>query len=287
MPPDKNLIARIQTGAPNKIIFLDLAIDQHESLIKRLCSFAELLIIDHHPPTRNLTGSRVLHVNPRFVKPQIYQSVSYLLYKILSKLVDMSDSLWIAATGIIGDYDISDSQDLLQAAAKRWDLKLFHKLAGMIESGRVVRELSAEQLVWLVAGLKGPEQGIEEGELVRSAALIDEEIDRLLAGVHEAEKTGNLILYKISSRFNLRSPVATRLSEKWPNKFIVVYEKIGKRVNIAARCQSRKWNVDKVLRQAIRGLRGSAGGHEAAGGALLDANDWEQFRSALISLLAK
>ncbi len=282
MPPDKNLLRRIQTGMPNKIIILDLAIDQHPMTVNKVKGYSDVLIIDHHLISKDLNSQNVIHYNPRFSSPKIYQSASYLCYKICSKLIDMSDSLWIAALGIIGDYETSYSTDVLKEAEKKYDIKLFNKLAAIIDSVRATRSMTCEQMVNLVLSVKEPSQMLTE-EMVGSYQKIENEtMATMIDSEKSMERVGDMLLYNIKSHFNIRSVIATMLSEKYKNKFVAVYERIGSKINVAARDQAMKWNCDKVLRKAVRGLRASAGGHEAAGGATLDAKDWDEFKQNLI-----
>src|SRR3990167_6044817 len=45
MPPDKNLMRRIQLSLPKKVIFLDMAIDQESSIVKKLKGFSNILVV--------------------------------------------------------------------------------------------------------------------------------------------------------------------------------------------------------------------------------------------------
>jgi len=288
MPPDKNLIRRIQTGVPNKIIMLDLATDHQEPLIKKIKGLADVLIVDHHPSIRNFTSGNVVHYNPRFRSPKLYQSVSYLMYKIVSKLIDISDSEWISAIGIVGDYDISSSKDILEEAQKKYGADIFNKMAAMIESVKAARAMSCEQMVEIILNTKDPQQILESGNFLDSYQKIEGEIDAIMLDTQSStEKIDNIFFYQIKSKFNLRSTVATKLSEKYPEKFVVVYEKMDKRIAIAARNQVRKINCDKVLRTAARGLKASAGGHEAASGATIEAKDWDVFKTKMIEAVGE
>lgn len=285
MPTDKNLLRRIQTTAVNKIIFLDLPIDQQPNVLKKLRGFADILIIDHHPMSRDMNSQNIVHYNPRFNNPKIYQSVSYLTYKICSTFYDQNENLWIAIIGIIGDYDTSYSKDLIVEAEKKYDLSLFNKIVAMIESAKATRAMTCEQIVEIILNIKEPEQMLS-GDFLQSYQEIQNELAGLMIDAESRlERHGNLFLYELKSKYNLRSPVATKLSEKYPDKFIVVFEKIKNKINAAARNQNRKYNVDRVLKRAASGLKASAGGHEAAGGATLSEKDWEKFRDNLIELI--
>ncbi|MFH1631299.1 MAG: DHH family phosphoesterase [Candidatus Aenigmatarchaeota archaeon] len=288
MPPDKNLIRRIQTCVPSKIIMLDLAVDQQESLIKKIKGISDVLIVDHHPSTRNFTAGNAVYYNPRYKNPKIYQSVSYLMYKILSKITDVSDSAWISAIGIIGDYDTSSSKDVLEEVEKKYPIELFNKIAAMIEGVKATKAMSCEQMVEIILNTKDPNQLLESGSFLDSYQKMQNEMAAIMIDIQASlEKIDNILFYQLKSRFNLRSTVATKLSEKYPDKLVIVYERMDKRIAIAARNQARKLNCDKILRYATRGLRASAGGHEAASGATIEAKDWDVVKGRLIEYLTE
>jgi len=284
MPPDKNLIRRIQTGLPDKIIFVDLAIDQQPTVLKKLKGIASILIIDHHIISHDMSEEGISHYNPRFEEPRRYQSASYITYKIISRLMDVSEWLWVAALGAVSDYDLSASQDLIKEAQKLWTIEMFNKIAAMVESMRATKLMSADQMVALVNNSKEPKQLLEAPDFRQSYEKIQTELEAtLLDAQASAEKVGDIVFYKIKSKYNLKSPVSTKLSEKWPEKFIVVYEQIDKYINASVRNQAKRLNVDKILRAAARSIRGcSAGGHEAAGAAQMLEKDWPEFKQNLI-----
>jgi single-stranded DNA-specific DHH superfamily exonuclease len=289
MPPDKNLIRRIQTGLPNKIIFLDMAIDQQPVLLKTLKGIADILLIDHHVISHDMSEHNIIHYNPRFEDPRRYQSTSYVVYKIVARLMDIDEWLWVAALGAVADYDLGWSQDLIKEAQKHWTIETFHKIAAMIESVRVTKLMSCEQIAELVNNSKNPEQLLEAGDFRQAYEKIQTEMAAtLLDAETSSEKVGEIVFYGIKSKYNIKSPVSTELSEKWPDKFIVVYEKVGKYVNASVRNQTKRLNVDRILRLACRGIRNcKAGGHEAAGGAQMFERDWPEFRQRLIEIVAR
>ena len=83
MPMDKNLIQRIQTTVPTKILFLDLAADQQQNIIKKMVSISDILIIDHHQITKNLNSMAIVHHNPRIKSRLLRQSACQQIRKPL------------------------------------------------------------------------------------------------------------------------------------------------------------------------------------------------------------
>jgi single-stranded DNA-specific DHH superfamily exonuclease len=290
MPMDKNLIRRIQTSLPNKIIFLDLAVDQQQGIMKSIGNLCDILIIDHHSVYKNLTGKNIIHYNPRFEKKDVYQSASYVTYKICSKIMDLSEYLWIAAIGMIGDYFLEHSRDLVEEIKKKYeidDLKksILYRLSEMISASRATKSLSCEQMVFMFekAHLEEIEKMEHYDKMNEAYQKIDNEImSCLLDADTHSEKIGKIVLYNIKSKYNITSPLSTKLSEKYPNSLLVTYERNGSIIKISARNQSNKINAGHMLKMAVRGLKASGGGHEAAGGAKVLERDWDKFKENLI-----
>ncbi len=292
MPMDKNLIQKIQTTLPTKIIFLDLAVDQQQGILKKLGSICDILIIDHHQFIRNMSSSSVVHYNPRFARPRVYQSTSYLVYKICNEMMDFSDFLWIAVIGMIADYNLKDSMDIVEEAERKYSVKLkeslFARMADMIADTRATRAMTCEEILELIEKIEDPKdfekiQGSEK--MIEAYQKIENETTALLDEAEAvSEKTGNLILYEIKSEYNLRSELSRKLSEKHPNKLVIVYEKSSSKVKLSGRNQDII-DVGKILQKASEGMNAAAGGHENAAGATLQLSDWEEFKQRLAKLV--
>ena len=291
MPPEPYLIKRIQTTVPQKIIFLDLAIDQQYATIKKLGGIADILVIDHHQIERNLNTKNVVHCNPRFEKKDTYQSASYLVYKILSQIADMSDMLWIAGVGMVADYNLDDSQDIVKEIRKKYKIEdgLFESILGriaeMIVAAKATKDLAMEQIVYVIESAESPE-GIENvnngGKMIEAYKKMEMEKKSILSDAEASgEKSGKIIFYNMKSQFNLRSPISTVLSNRYKKSLVVVYQLDKKKIRASGRNQSGDINVGAVFQKAAGGMKASAGGHEAAAGATLDENDWPRFKEKL------
>ncbi len=296
MPPENNLIRKIQTTLPTKIIFLDMAIDQEQTFMKKLGNICDILIVDHHQVTKDMNGKNIVHMNPRLKNPKIYQSTTYLACKIVSQLDDFSDSLWVASVGMISDYNLDDSQDVVKLIKEKYNIKNpkmydtdFGRLADMIAAAKATKMLSMEQLVELFMNIKDPQNFSEiknADKLLSAYQEVENELVRIRTELeNKVERIGDIIFYRFSSKYNLRSPVSTMLSEKHRDKVVVVYEKVGSWIDVSSRNQSKKYNVGLLLKRAAEGLKGSAGGHEAAAGAKIPEKNWEAFKQRLLELV--
>jgi single-stranded DNA-specific DHH superfamily exonuclease len=298
MPTDKNLLKRIQTSVPDKIIFLDLAIDQQQAVLKKLRGICDLLIIDHHVVFRNMGYGNITHLNPRIINRNVYQSASYITYGLCSRMKNMSDSLWIAAVGAIADYNINDSMDLMDEVREKYP-EIFKdhaipydtylgRIGDMLAAAKGTKALTCEQMVEMLRKAEKPEdiEHVKNSEkLIDAYRTIQNEIMHMLTDFEaNAEKIKNMMLYQVKSKYNIGSIISTRISEKHPEKIIIIYEKSKGKVKFSGRNQSGI-NVGRILQKACKDLDSSAGGHDAAAGATIKEKDFEKFRENLIKVL--
>jgi len=300
MPVDKNIIKRIQTSLPNKIIFLDIAIDQQWDIIKKLGGISDILVVDHHQIHKDLNthGSQsntVVHHNPRLKSPKIYQSTTYLMYKLVSEIGNFSDSVWIAAVGMISDYNLEDSKDVVDEIRKKYSLtekKLYDtflgRMADMIASANTTKAMSCEQIVHSLVKSETPED-FKTPALTEAYKEVQNEMSLLENDfAANSEKHGNLIFYEIKSKYKLASSLSTKVSEKQPKKAVIIYEFRGAKVKVSSRNQSMEIDVGRLLGEACKNIKNaSGGGHEAAAGATVPLANWEEFKEKAIALANK
>jgi single-stranded DNA-specific DHH superfamily exonuclease len=293
MPPDKNLMKRIQLSLPKKVIFLDMAIDQESSIIKRLKGFSSILVVDHHKVFMDLNEEGVVHYNPRFDEGDVYKSTAYLTYKILSEIMSMENNLWIAAVGMIGDYNLENSKDLVEMIKKKYNINDLHdsflaKISHMIEAARSAKALTCEEITEKFIIAKDYEDLLILDELVKPYEEIQKEIEKIKEDFEKnAEITGNLMLYNIKSKYNLSSAISTIVSGRHKNKIVIVYEKKGNKIKMSARNQGKNFDLDYILKKATKGMRASAGGHKMAAGAVIEEKDWDLFKKRLVGIAGK
>ena len=289
MPINSNITEKIKTTIPTKIIFIDLAVDQNPEIVKKVAGYAPTLVIDHHIIANNMNSKRIVHYNPRFTKADIFQSASYLAHKLCSEVAEL-DALWISMVGIVADYNLADSKDIVSKARKKYSVKnpkssIFSEIGNMIFSSKTTKRLTPEQMCSVLTEAKGPEfiGSLPDGEaMMESNFIIQKEIDSAVrSAASTMKKQGNLVIFEILSSYNIRSPVTTIVSEKHEDKLVIGYVKEKGKVKFSARNQKKNINAGKILESAIRGFRGSAGGHEAAAAGIIPEKDWEQFLQKL------
>ncbi len=296
MPMDKNIVQRVKTTVPDKIILLDIAADQQQGILKSLAGLSDIMIVDHHQVYKNMNSGKIVHYNPRIDDPRVYQSTSYCVYKICSKIMDILDLLWVCAVGMVADYNLDDSKDLVKEVEKKYniDKHLYEtkigRIADMIAATSATKKLSFDQMVDVIqnSNLEEFEKARNAEKMVESGELIKKEMETLVEDAEaNMERNGNLMFYNIKSKYNLSSPLSTRISEGYKNKLVIIYQKVGNRLKASGRNQAKNINAGKVMGKAAKEVGGSGGGHDAAAGATISAAEWDKFKENIINIVNK
>jgi single-stranded DNA-specific DHH superfamily exonuclease len=257
------------------LIFTDLAVDEMFTSKKLNELDSHILILDHHVPRKNLTGPKIMHINPRFTKPEIYQPASYLVYKI-AKLPDLK---WIAAVGVIADHGEEDCQDLMNKIKNEQTLAL---LSDSIAAAKAINGNNGIMEAFDIFVTADRPKDVLNSPLIRYVDKFKQELGTLehdfLENATFFSKTNSKI-YEVKSRYQITSSLANTLAAKNPNSVIILL-KFGKMLKVSARCHSGRIDVAKLLRETVTGL-GVGGGHERASGAAVPARHVEKFMERL------
>ncbi|MBI2583069.1 MAG: DHH family phosphoesterase [Candidatus Aenigmarchaeota archaeon] len=282
MPPEKNFLRRVQTSLPDFIIFVDMAMDSEPNIIKKLKGIAQILVIDHHVIVRDLNSHGILHLNPRFENPKTYQSASYLVYSLLSTMKEEPDE-WIAMLGVVGDYVLDDSKDVVKKALKIAPIETYRFVCGSVEAARVSKRFSCDQIVDIIISSNSIDDLAQKRDFIEAAAIVEGEIQKEMSNASEnMEIHGNIILYHCASKYSIRSNIATMISEKNPGKIVIAYGSHGKNVVGSVRTKG-KMNTVNILKKAFAGAKNASyGGHEAASGFSVPEMKWKDFKDNLI-----
>ena len=113
-------------------------------------------------------------------------------------------------------------------------------------------------------------------------STFDKEMEKHIKNYKKKAKTfGELILYEIKSKYEVKSPVSNYIS--WnicPDKTLLILHenKKMKKLYISARRQDRKISMNALMKKAIDGIDGAVGGgHIPAGGAVVPISQKEKF----------
>jgi len=268
----------------DKVFILDLSISQFKE-IKRLKE--NVILIDHHPSERKLKN--LIHVNPRFVKSDIYMPVSYVMYKICGKIVDMREKEWVAVLGILADYAYEDCKDVVD----RWIKIRTREELWNTRFGRVVvildgalRELGTNNIMKKLLKADSLNEIENCDEILKAYEKFKVEYKRCKEEFWEnldEVKELNLVFSSIKSKYEkLGSSLSTEISRKNPEQIVILFDEKDGYTKVHGRCQSGTINIGKVLEYATRDI-GQGGGHEKAGGGIIQKNKKSLFKKRVVS----
>jgi single-stranded DNA-specific DHH superfamily exonuclease len=277
------------TRQPDLMVFLDIPVDQEwgqiEEIRKRVPG-AKIAVIDHHIPEKDVNGSGVIHINPRFDCPNAYIPTAYMMYEMLGEMgKDARPCMWMAAIGVIGDYALEDCSGFLKECGRAFPGLLdgkdvfatkLGKAAELVSSSITLKGLrgAGYSLQRLVKAKSFPEF-FSDPELERWHKTVRGEIDRLVGAFpksHRRFDEARLIDYEIDSPLNIVSVIASVLSEENPDMVVMVRKRSDSGWKVSLRNQRLPLNVGELVKKAVDGV-GIGGGHERAAGALIREKD--------------
>lgn len=252
----------------------------------------KILVIDHHPPTKY---SNVTYVNPRLHEKGAYIPVSYLCYKIYRKIFSPDNENWIAAIGTLGDHGVTSCTDLFEelklkkkkliGVKKISDENLYRKsllgkITKIINAAQVVKgKEGASHAVKILIHSKNYSDVLRDKKLFSWGKKFDGEFGRISKDFRERKiLKKNFVIYEVKSKFNLHSSISGYLSQFYPEKILVIYQKNrmckvsfrrGKNVNV---------HLGDLAKKLVSGIpNSSGGGHPAASGASFPRKYTEKF----------
>ncbi len=287
---------KITRMKPDVMAVLDIPLDQEwkklEKIQKELPEM-KLLMIDHHFSVKDMNSEKCVHVNPRF-NSSVYIPASVLVYRFLEKAgKDVEKLIWIAAMGVIGDYAFRECKDILKECES-----IYPGTAGGDPQESLVARLSDELLsTAILHGIKGVEKSLkimnaaesykdilENKYFAECNRRVDKEKKRLTSEFDKKAKEFpnlGLFIYKIDTRLSIAACISTKLSEKYPDKIIIVTKDSKQMVKISARNQKGDISLNDLMKKAVEGI-GSGGGHIKAAGAIVPKKDWKEFERRLV-----
>jgi single-stranded DNA-specific DHH superfamily exonuclease len=233
----------------------------------------KILYIDHHP-MKDFNSKNIVHINPTFKFPGVYQPVCYLVYKLFSEIIDMKKYEWIAVLGTVADYGYDDCRDLLDRWMKVknkddiWET-IFGRVAIKINGSLYC--LKKDELMEIISSAENIQE-LDRNKKINSAWKRYEKIYRRAKKEFYKNrvevKKANLVLSTISGNNNVYtgSSLSNELSRKYPDKVIVVIERTGDFYRAHARQQSGRVHMGKLMEACSRGI-GWGGGHRQAASA--------------------
>lgn len=272
-------VRKVQEYTPDKVFVLDMPIIDQEFIDK---VNVPIIWIDHHPPIKR-QGAK--YFNPRLKNPRDSRSASYWCYKITNQ------NKWIAALGIIGDWQVPD---FLKELKKEYpDLiteKTQPKLLFKTKFGRLCKIVTfllkgristVKKNINALLKINSPYDLLEgkttDGKyLLKQITKIEKEYNELLEqAVNLKTEDDFLIFVYPSKKTSFTGELSNELLFKFPKKYVIVGREKDDRIKMGLR--SSKKPIQKALEKALVGIDGYGGGHEKACGANVAKEDFNQF----------
>ncbi len=248
--------------------------------------------IDHHPIIQK--QGLFLHINPRLKKPNTNPPTSYLCYKIAK-----NKNMWIAAVGIVGDWQIPK---FLNSFLKKYpDLAIKTKnpeeLLYKTPIGHLARFFSfilkgktseVRKSVSILSKIDSPYELLNK-ETPRARYLykkfdkVNKEYNNLLKGVKAKGKEKLLVFTYPSIKTSFTGDLANELLYKYPKKVILIAREKSGEMRLSLRSKAKR--IDTILKKALQDVDGYGGGHEHACGGSIKIYDFTKFIKNLRKLI--
>ncbi|MCX6802687.1 MAG: DHH family phosphoesterase [Candidatus Diapherotrites archaeon] len=287
-------IAALKSIAPDKIVSLDLSIDQSPEDVKSLEKLAPLLLIDHHKQYRDCNSKRTVFIKAQHMK-KIDGSkypASKLAFDLCSNLVSLKKEQWIACVGLLGDMSYKNWKPFFAKTIKenKVSLKQLQSLEGLVSA---VETIQGEKFADLFAEFhsKTPKQ-LLKSPLNKYKKMLSKELSKWQkdfkknAEFHKAE---GLIFYKFKPPFEIKSALIDSLTLKHPDKTLIIVQDLGeKNLRFSARRQDFKVKMNELLENATKGIPGaSGGGHIPASAGAVPRAKFPVFKENVVRILSK
>lgn len=280
----------------NKLIILDLCVDQHPKRAREVAKFCSILILDHHKLYNDLNSKNILQIKSRHISSydgSLYPT-SKLSFDLFSRLANIDDIGWVASVGIIGDNNLMQWKDFVEDSLPLSKLSLTN-LIEIKEMVSAVESINISRMNGLFdefVKVKKP-KALLKSKFMKEKKRLEKELDRLFKRVQEDAEFYpdiELVYYLVKSKHSIKSALINKISnELFPNQTVVlVLDSGGKILSFSARRQDFKVRMNDLLEEAVKGLKGaSAGGHTPAAAGKLRRRDLKKFKSRIIRILKK
>ncbi|MBR9675867.1 hypothetical protein GOV05_02555 [Candidatus Woesearchaeota archaeon] len=246
--------------------------------------------LDHHEPQENKT-SNLHYFNPRINDDSDNTPTSHWAYKVASNPED----LWIAMTGIVGDWHlpsyadefIKKYPDLLSASNDTPPKALFDsglgRLCMLFNFLLKGRTSDTKKFIKILTRINGPYEILNSttpaGKLLyKYYADLKKKYDEIMRTVEKGSDGVLEFFYKDQS-LSFTADLSNELLHRNPDKLIIIGREKGDEMKMSLR--SAKHDLPKLVSVAVNGLEGYGGGHRGACGAVVKLDDLEVFLSRL------
>ncbi len=292
----------LEENSINKLIVLDIAIDNaDEETLHELTKY-KTLIIDHHHIVKDLNSDEVIFIKPSYFSsiPNAQYPTSKMIFDLSSGFTDINDLDWICSVGVVSDSSYKTWTDFVDKVIKKYNLKSEKDiwssdpglLSSYLSSAMIVDQNNFLECFNILSQSNKP-QDLLSSNIKRFKKTIDDCIKELKENFKEkAERYENLelVFYYIKPKYRVGSPLSTIISfENMPNKtLIVLQENDDGMMTVDARRQDGKINLAELMKKSVEDFdNASGGGHIPAAGATFKKEDLIKFKENIKRILSK
>ncbi|MFH1240089.1 MAG: DHH family phosphoesterase [Candidatus Diapherotrites archaeon] len=273
----------------NKLIIVDLNIDQFPTEVKKISKQMNILVIDHHKEYVNLNSPEIVFIKAKYfakIDPSGYPA-SKLTFDLFSEITDIKNCDWIACFGILGDMSYSKWKPFFKQTLKRTklSLKTIDELNELVTANTIISEKNLTPLFKEFMNAKNPRE-ILKSRFQKNVLKIRNEKNKwvnLFEKNAEYYPETGLYFFEIKPKHNIKSAVIDNLTLKYPDKTIIIAETSGSRIKFSARRQDFKVFMNSLLECSVKGIpKANAGGHIPASAGAIPKSAFKKFKKNLL-----
>lgn len=288
----------LKSRGVTKILVLDLGLDQDKTLFETAESFAEVLFIDHHKFYQDFNSEKTVYLKASVLWPRknpAQYPASKMVFDLFSKIVDLSDSAWLACVGIFADCSRRQWKSFFSRSVREIHSSESEiaSVCRVIDAVGIIDHQRFEELYRLFLRALSPSE-----ILASPFSSLSKDLETELAyWLSEFEKKGEfvedleLVWFVFTPRFGIKSPLINAISiDRFPDKTVVLVQLLdgSPHALISGRRQDGKMKVNDLLERSVAGIAGgSAGGHGPAAAGKVPRGELERFRANLESEIKK
>lgn len=288
----------LRDGKYNKFILVDLSVDSEYKKIREIEAFADVLIVDHHEFSRDLSSDKTTFINAfnTTEKKGAAYPASKLIYDLSLNIVNIENLDWVVCAGIIGDIGFNHWKDFINSTLTKYNetitengpQNIFGKITGLVNSARIYNPSNMQECYEIVYNAQSYKDVLSNKKLIEYKLAVKEETNQLVEDFKKIKGENGLYIYIIHPRFNIGSTLSTILSMDYisrDNTLVVIADNDEDLISISARRQDSKSRMNILLQEAIKDIpNATAGGHIPAAGGTIPKEYMAKFKNNLICI---
>jgi len=277
------------------LITTDMALDQDPENLKKVASFAKVVVIDHHKIYSDINSDNIVMVKAEYMDDSIIAAkypTAKLAYDLFSLVVDLSDIDWIACIGTICDIAYDQWSDFVKEVFARYNVEMKENIfdtrlarAGVMISQVEGYDSSKVKDCFEVLNEASSFQDVLDSRLKQWSDIFEGQLNkwiRIFEEKMEKEEDHELVVFQIESELSIKSNLCTIFGLRFPHKTLILYQVKDDLVVVSARRGDMKVAVNELLEKSVKGFpEARAGGHPVAAGATLKRENLGSFLQRL------